>query len=447
MRRINWKVWTIIAVTIWLSFISIAFRLNRSHLAKPLPLKVITWKEIGRVEGCADFDGDGNDELVVQDGQGQWWAVWWNEGKCQRRKLPVSSNARFISSQRAIFRDEQKQLQIQFVNGKWQIKDAQKEVDDRLATLGWQRWEEGTHVAFADLDGDRKLDRIEWRMYELVVKTSGGTKWMKKGDLLWAVKDLDGDGKAELVCDEPLGNGNWRIICWHFDMKAKRWNSDSEMPFVWLGGLEGFPCEFYLESVFAIKQGKGFALVGLTLQQQRTKIWKLVWNGNKWQKELFDEIDGEGIPIFVGQDWLALTTLSPPQWWLWVRNKVDDLMQQLNLRGLPKIEPKMKLMRRIDAGKWVTLMGCKESDLEGESIADLDSDGLLEIILALKRFDNLWIFVGKFVSKQWWLGKEKLSNSFASLVEPIGTNFHYHGSEWTLWQDANNHCIAVTVKR
>lgn len=46
------------------------------------PLRVVTWEEIGEVIGYTDFDGDGNDELIVQDKQNQWWAIWWDEGKC-----------------------------------------------------------------------------------------------------------------------------------------------------------------------------------------------------------------------------------------------------------------------------------------------------------------------------------------------------------------------------
>lgn len=121
-------------------------------------------------------------------------------------------------------------------------------------------------------------------------------------------------------------------------------------------------------------------------------------------------------------------------------------MQQLNLSGLPEIEPKVRLMRRIGAGKWVTLIRRKESELDGLSFTDLDGDGLFEVALVLKQIDSVRIFVGKFVSKQWWLGKQKLPNNF-SPFRPVGTIFHYGESKWTLWQDKNNRCIAVTVKR
>ncbi|MCS7191747.1 MAG: hypothetical protein NZ937_02030 [Armatimonadetes bacterium] len=450
MRRMSWKVLAIIAIAIWLSPIFIASWLNRPYPSKPLSLKLVTWKEIGIVKGCTDFDGDGNDELVVRDNQGQWWAVWWDEGKCKRGKLPVSKGSWILSSQRGVFEDAQKLIKVRFVDGKWQVKVVPEEVADRDASLGWQRQEKWGYVALADVDGDKRLDRISWDGGKrLMVKTAKSEEW-KKQKLsydLWAVKDLDGDGKVELVNEEFVDNVNRRVVCWYFDTEAGKWRSGSvQMPFVRLGDLEGFPCEFFMESVFGIKQESGFALIGLTNQKRRTQIWKLVWQGDRWRKELFDEFEGEGLPTFTGQDWLVLPFLKPPRWWLWIREKVDELMERLNFKGLPPIDLKIRLIGRTGKGKWVTLMRFKYSELIGIDLADLDSDGLLEIALILSQLDDSSVYVGKFVSGQWWLGREKLPNKFVP-YDLLGKNFRYRGINWALWQDENNRCVAVTVKR
>lgn len=128
-----------------------------------------------------------------------------------------------------------------------------------------------------------------------------------------------------------------------------------------------------------------------------------------------------------------------------MRNKVSKLLQRLNLRGLSKIDPKMRLMGRREKGKWVLLVKFKGSQLIGWNFADLDGDGLLEFTLVLRQPEGFWVCIGKFVSGKWWVKKEKFPSDFVS-YHSWGIDFRHHGIKWVLWQGENNHCVAVTVK-
>ncbi|MCS7266120.1 MAG: hypothetical protein NZ805_14965 [Armatimonadetes bacterium] len=430
----SWKVLGIIAIAIWLSPIFIASWLNRPYPSKPLSLKLVTWKEIGRVEGCTDFDGDGNDELVVLDEQGQWWAVWWDERRCQRKKLPVPKNA-FLSTTKhegAVFGYKQglqwHYCQVQFAKSKWQVKKVKEPIEDWLDAYGWQRREKNLIFAFADVDGDKRLDRIEWNIDkgELEVTVARQKKWKRKGKSksLWAVLDLNSDGKAELVGVEYVGNDEvltldspWRIVCWHFDLKERRWKSNTVqttlVPEWWGVGEPWFP------EISVVKWGKGCSLVGFAWQQRKTKIWLFIWQGDRWQVEPVGEVEGNAAPLFTGRDWLSVTELKPP----WVH-----------------------LTGRLSCGNWVTLMKVKKQRIVDSNFADLDGDGLKEFVWVFRFLGRLWVHVGKFVSGQWWLGKEKLPNKFVP-YDLLGKNFRYRGINWALWQDENNRCVAVTVRR
>jgi hypothetical protein len=69
------------------------------YLSRPKPLPkllrpiVVTWQGVGKVEGFVDLDADGNDELLAQDKDGQWWWVQFSPTAVARQKIPIPKDA------------------------------------------------------------------------------------------------------------------------------------------------------------------------------------------------------------------------------------------------------------------------------------------------------------------------------------------------------------------
>ena len=450
------------------------------YLSRPKPLPkllrpiVVTWQEVGKVEGFVDLDADGNDELLVQDRDGQWWWVQFSPTAVARQKIPIPKDANCwpITSRGqmlAFWHPQIRQaLLITRQGKKWVMKDLCKlkgnemmvvldadhdgQVDDAIMEYGqtrrvFSRMKNGTIVERpnlpdfqADLDGDGKDDAIysEVRTYGCLVgemhihiHLSSGRKASLKLPLSVFIVDLDGDKVAEIVSEERSGM-ECRFCCWRYEKGGWRKSLSSK---------------FVGEIVMDVSDGDvlwDFPLLVMTTEGQREKIWEIRWWKGKWMKRLMGEVpESNANKIWfarTGQDWIVGGFLSPPEWQEWLWMKVGQHLQ----RFLPLLhEPKERFFVYGWDGqqRWTLLGRWNEGRFRGFQLADMDGDGKRELSVAFQRR----VLVAKFEDGRWQTGWAKVPSLIELAISP--SYFRYGGKEWTLFQEVGSHrYIAIALE-
>lgn len=208
---------------------------------EPLPLRTVTWQEVGVIKGIADLDADGNDELLVQDKRGRWWWAQWSEKAQKREPIPVPAKARLFWFQE-VWQDKRPEVLI-FVSN-------QQGIVITRSRNGWEKYVAKkvfklTRTALTDLDGDghlndallvdgrhllwlkrepdgrlRQQDRLTlprpfsvpihvnqfdgwwycWAKRYFILE-NGRLKWsgLKGHHIYWTRADIDGDGQIDQV--------------------------------------------------------------------------------------------------------------------------------------------------------------------------------------------------------------------------------------------------------
>jgi len=458
---------------------------------KPLRLIVVTWQEVGKVLDFVDLDADGNDELVVQDGSGQWWWVQFCPTFPIRQKIPVPKGSWLWSHRGQMLVSVDPKTRQAFLvtrqGRKWATKDLgilrddavvvmdadhDGQVNDLVVRRGqtrtvFSRLKDGTIVERpdlpdwrADLDGDGKDDAVYWvGQTKVLILCPSGCKASLKLPLstfFIAVADMDGDKVAEIVSAEWLGVG-WRFHCWRYE--NGRWLKSSSPKFSGMWYVTGSDASLGFaktrEEMPLFRDEKGAYLLAVTVEGRHAKIWEVRWREGKWTKRLIGKVPERNAYMILlartGRDWIVCGEASLPNWQKWLWERVGRPLQ----RFLPFLhEPQERVFvhgwdgkrRWVLLGRWTIKnpWNFQLADRGKFQLADMDGDGKRELSIAFQRR----VLIAKFEDGRWRTGWVELPfepQLFPPIVLTYG--FHYGGREWAIFQKWDgSRCVAIALE-
>ncbi len=458
------------------------------YLSQPKPLRpiIVTWQEVGTVWSFVDLDMDGNNELLVQDEDKQWWWVHFRPTATVRQKIPVPKEVHledevFISDRAQLlafcdFQTEQGFL-IAWQSEKWLAKnlgklkrnedlvvcdaDGDGKVNDVVLWRGqiwtvFSRMKDGTIVERtnlpnfqADFDGDGKDDAVYIVRGEVSVHLSSGHKTsLKTYAFPIATIDMDGDKVSEIVGVEWIMGNEWYFRCWRYE--NGRWRESSSPK---LGGINWSVInDDALGKLTPFRDEKGTYLLAVTKDDKQVEVWEVRWQKGKWKKKLMGEvpehfaeskhsIDDFGFVDFmrVGRDWIVVGKVSPPKWQEWLWEKLGKHSQRF-LTFLQKPQARLFVYGWDGKQKWNLLGRWSGKTFTDFCLADMDGDGKREFSIAFQRK----VLVAKFEDRQWC--KVWVKVPFVEYGTKI-YGFRYGGREWAIYQEWDSHrCVAIALE-